>query len=258
MANAIKNANLTDSYLDTTRSARYQRIEYDNAFNSAIKNFIDSITGTEDNPISNFQLNQVYQDNLYTLQKVQNAAPVTDTALYPTDYRSLDKIFATIDGIRRYVRPMTQNKQGPMLDDSYRTATDKLPYYLQELTGFKILHGPGTISSVELNYVKAPTTFTVGKDTQLISAGTPITNGSSYIAVDPSVQNGVSYNIGDQFTAVGTTLTSGTVILASNTVTIELPEKTHDQICKMAAEIMSGNTSDFQRSAYAENQASKS
>lgn len=260
MANAIKLQYITEGYMDITRNGRVQRIEYDNAFNSAIKNFIDSITGTSENPVSTYQLNQVYQDNLYTLQKTQSAAPSSDIALYPTDYRSLDKVFATINGIVVYCRPMTQNKLGPMLDDSYRVATDDLPYYLQDTTGFKIFHGTGTITNVDINYIKTPQVFTIGKDTQLINAGTGVlTIGLSYIATDPTVQNAVSYNIGDQFIAAGsTTLTSGQVILTTNTTTTDLPEKVHEQIAKMAAEILLGSIKDFDKAQFADKEAKSS
>ncbi len=256
--NSIKLASIADDYLDISRNGRYYRWQYDNAFNSAIKKFIDSITGTIQEPISDFQLNQVFQDSLYTLQKTQTAAPTADVALFPTDYRSLDSIFATIGGVKYYCRPTTQNKLGPLLIDSFRKPSDTKPYYLQDLTGFTIYHGSGTVTSVDVNYIKTPAIFTIGKDSQLINAGTTITNGSVYIAVNPSVQNSIEYNIGDQFTAVGTALTSGTIILASNTTTTDLPEKVQDQIAKSAAEIMAGNVSDFQRAAFADKEAKES
>lgn len=256
--NAIKLAAIADSYMDVTRNARFQRVEYDNAFNSVIRNFIDSIMGTVEVPISNFQQNQVFQDDLYTLQRTISAAPTLDVAAYPTDYRTLDSIFATIGGVRYYCRPTTQNKLGPLLIDSFRKPSDTKPYYLQNTSGFTIYHGIGTITSVEINYIKQPQSFTIGKQNQLIEAGTPLTNGLAYIAVNPSVQGAFFYDIGDEFTSAGTVLTSGTVIPAVFTSTTDLPEKVHDQIAKMAASVMSGNISDFNRSAFAEKEAAKS
>lgn len=256
--NSIKLANLMDDYLDVSRNARYERWQYDNSINSAIKNIIDSITGTPENPISNFQTTQTYQDALYTLQKTQSAAPTANIALYPADYRSLDSIFATIGGVSYFCKPTNQNKLGPLLIDSFRAPSDTKPYYIQDTTGFRILHGAGTVTSVDLNYLKTPAVVTIGKQSQLILAGTAITNALSYIAVDISVQNGVTYNIGDQFTAVGTVLTSGTIILASNVVNTDLPEKVQEQIAKLAASILNGTVSDFPKSAFAEKQASQS
>jgi hypothetical protein len=257
--NAIQIANLIDTYLDVTRSARFQRQEYDNATDNAIRNYIDNILNDYlPNKNISFQSEQVISDDLYTLQKTQTAAPTADVALFPADYYFLTSLFVTIGGVTTYCRPTNQNELGPLLEDTFRKPSDAKPYYLQGLTGFKIYHGTGTITSAALNYLKKPNTFTIGTDAQLITAGGTLAIGSSYIAVDVSVENSITYAIGTQFLAGTTALTSGTVILASNTVTVELPEKTHPQIAKMAAEILSGVTQDYNRSAFSEKQANKS
>ena len=257
--NAIQTANLIDTYMDVTRAARYQRQEYDNATRDAIKIYIDKILdGKLRGKDISFESEQVISDDLYTLQALQSAAPTADVALYPPDYYFLTSIFATIAGSRTYVRPTTQNKLGPLLEDSFRAPSDSKPYYLQTATGFKIYHGPGTVSNVELNYLKTPALFTIGTDAQLITTGGTLTNAATYIAVDVSVYAGTTYQIGATITGSGAALTSGTVILASNTVPIELPAKTHEEIAKIAAEILSGVTSDYNRSAFAEKQAAKS
>lgn len=257
--NAIQCANLADTYLDVTRSARFQRQEYDNAFNNAIRNYIDRILdGKSKLKDVSFQSEQTIADDLYTLQTTQTAAPTSDIALYPADYYFLTSMFATIGGVSQYCRPTNQNELGPLLEDSFRKPSDVKPYYLQGATGFKIYHGTTSISSVDLNYLKTPTPFTIGADSKLITTGGALLAGSSYIAVDVSVENGITYPIGTQFTAGTVTLTSGTVILASNTTTIVLPAKTHEEICKIAAEILSGVTQDYNRSAFSEKQADKS
>jgi len=258
--NAIASANLADLYMDVTRNARFQRLEYDNAFNNAMENFIDKILNNQSptNAVS-FQSEQTITDALYTLQTTQTAVPTLDVILYPSLYRFMTSIFVTIGGVRQYCRPTNQNELGPLLEDSFRAPSDTKPYYLQTSTGFRIYHGAGTITSAELNYLKIPATFTIGKDSQLIASGASVlTNGSSYIATEPSVQNAVSYNIGDQFTASGTSLTSGQVILASNTTPIELPAKTHEEISKEVAALLSGAVSDMARYNFAQTEANKS
>lgn len=257
--NAIQCDNLIDTYLDVTRNARFQRQEKDNAVRNAIKNYIDKILdGKDKNRPVGYQSEQTIADDLYTLQKTQSAAPTADVALYPTDYYFLTSMFATISGTKQYCRPTNENELGPLLDNSFLKPSDVKPYYLQTSTGFKIYHGTAAVTNVELNYLKAPALFTIGTDSQLIITGGALVNGSSYIAVDISVESGVTYQIGTQFTAGSVTLTSGTVILASNTTTIELPTKTHEEICKIAAEILSGVTQDYNRSAFSEKQADKS
>ena len=96
----------------------------------------------------------------------------------------------------------------------------------------------------------------MGVESQYINAGTGVlTNATSYIATEESVHNGVTYQIGTQFTSVNTNLTSGQVIKASNTTTIELPEKCHDQIAKMAAEILLGTVSAFDNADFTEKES---
>jgi hypothetical protein len=94
----------------------------------------------------------------------------------------------------------------------------------------------------------------MGDESQYINAGAGVvTIGASYIATELSVQNGVTYQIGTQFTAaVTTTLASGQVILASNTTTTDMPEKCQDELAKLAASILLGVTSAFENSAFAE------
>lgn len=259
--NAIAVYSRVEFYCDVTRNARFQRYEIDIAVNDAIAVYVDQIVDnmpSDENRTISFQSEQVISDKLYTLQKKQTAAPTADVALYPTDYFMLTSLFPTIAGATPYARPTTQNKLGPLRDDSFRAPSDEMPYYLQETTGFKIFHGTGTVTSVELNYLKLPATFTIGTDSQLINAGVGVlTNATSYIATEVSVHNGITYNVGTQFTSANTTLTSGQVILAANTTTIELPEKTHEEIAKMASQTLLGVTADFSKSQYVQAQADK-
>lgn len=252
--NAIEIQNRVDFYVDNTRAARFERIEYENAVNDAIKKFISAIV---DNV--GFQRSQAISDKLYTLQKTQSVSPTSDVALYPADYLALTSLFITISGTEYYCRPTTQNKLGPLLNDTFRKPKDSKPYYIQTSTGFKIYHGSGTITSAKLDYIKEPALFSIGKDSQLITNPTNLTNTAVYICTEPTVYSGTSYNIGNTFTASGTSpITSGQVILSSNTTTVELPESTHEQIAKMAAEILSGNIQDYDKAKQIEKEASQS
>jgi hypothetical protein len=260
--NAIQFQLEIDLYIDRARNARYYRYQYDTAVNDAIRLFIEQRAGDkkQENPVLNYKSEQQVADELYTLYKTQTAAPTADIALYPADYYFLTSAYATIGGVRSYCRPVVENQLGPLLKDSFRKPTDIMPYYFQELTGFKIYHGTGTITSAELNYLKTPATFTIGTEAQLINAGAAVvTIGQSYIATEISVQNGVTYNPGTQFTAaVTTTLASGQVILASNTTTSDLPDKTHKELAKISAEILLGTVGSLTQSNYVSKEASKS
>lgn len=208
-----------------------------------------------------FQEDQSVSDDLYTLQTTQSAAPTSDVALLPGDYLFLTSIYATIDGTEVFCRPTTQNKLGNLLTDTYRKPSDTKPYYTQEATGFKIYHGSGTISSCKLNYLKQPASFSIGKESDLINAGTAVlAQGTTYYVTEDAEYDGTGYVVGDTITTLlGTTdLTSGQVIPASAVTACDLPDKTHESLCQLAAKILLGTISDFNPAAFAEKEAQQS
>lgn len=257
--NSIQTLTRVQFYCDVTRNARYERYEIDTAVSDAMRVFIDQIIDDEKNKRSVSKKDpQVASDSLYTLQKRQSAAPVASIALLPTDYYSLLDVYATLNGISKYCRPLDQNKLGPRLDNAFDPPSADAPFYLQQATGFQIYYGTSTITNVDIDYYKVPATFTIGTDSQLINSGAGVlTNATSYIATEVSVHNSITYNVGAQFTSANTNLTSGQVILAANTTPIELPGNTHEIIAKMASSILLGVTSDFPKSQFTQVQADK-
>lgn len=256
--NSIGTLYRVELYLDVTRNARYQKVEIDSSVRDAMRIYIDNIIDDYSDDKRNItQGEQTISDELYTLQRRQSTAPTADIALFPADYYNLLDIFATINGISTYCRPLNQNKLGPRLADAFDSPSANTPFYLQQTTGFQIYYS-GVLTNVDLDYYKIPVDFTVGTDSQLIPAGGTLVAGSSYIATQVSVENAITYNIGTQFTAATTVLTSGEVILASNTVPIELPPRAHEAVAKIAASILGGAVSDFPKSQFASQQTDKS
>lgn len=271
--NAILMRREIDFYNNVSQAPRFYDYEYDTAVRDVVLMVIEENLGELDEryPMS-FQWNQQVRDNLQPLIKdatpsITNGTAITNkyytvlpsTFTKPTDYYMLALLMCTIDGYTTYARPMKYNEEGPLFENSFMYPSNVKPYYNENSTGFTVWRSnSGTFTTAALTYIKQPSTFTIGKDSQLINAGTAIVSGSSYIATAPSVQNGVTYQIGDQFTAVGTALTSGQVILASNTTAVDLPEKLHAKICKMASDIMMGTTRDFDAAAFSEREAQKS
>lgn len=259
--NIIKIADRVDLYTDVTRNARYFRAVYDSSINDAIQIIIDSILNPEEGlrKAKGFQKDQFVSDNLYTLQKTQSGAPSGTIALYPNDYYFCTGIISTISSVPYYCRPTNQNEIGPLLVDSYRAPSPTKPYYLQVPTGFKIYSGTGTVTSVDLGYIKTPAIITIGKESQLINAGTGVlTNPTAYIATAPSIHNSISYNIGDAFTSANNDLTSGQVILATNTTDCDLPAKLHEEVAKRAAAILLRSTANYHGAEAADLEAQKS
>lgn len=263
--NAIQIDNRIEFYLDATRNARYGRLEKSGAVNDAIKKFIDDRFGDEDNknPYS-FEFIQQVRDDLYTLIKSATPTVTNLTAITtdygttgvsritnPTDYYDLISWTTTISGITTFAQPTSYNALITLLEDSLKQPSNKYPYYLEDATGYKFYKGTTGTLVVGIDYIKTPATYSMGTDIQLITSPSLVVIGSSYIATEVTVQNGVTYQPGTQFTAAATTaLASGQVILASNTTTCDLPEKVHEIIAKMAADILSGVVSDYTREQY--------
>jgi len=264
--NAIQIDNRIEFYLDATRNARFQRIEKSGAVNDAIRKFIDDRFGDlgHKSPYS-FEFTQQVRDDLFTLIKSATPTVTNLTAITtnygttgvsritnPTDYYELISWTTTITGIITFAQPTSYNGLIPLLEDSLKHPTNTYPYYLEDATGYKFYKGTTGTLVVGIDYIKTPATYSMGTDGQLINFGAAVlTIGLSYIATEVSVQNGVTYQPGTQFTAaVSTTLTSGQVILASNTTTCDLPDKVHEIIAKMAADILSGVVSDYTREQY--------
>ena len=118
--------------------------------------------------------------------------------------------------------------------------------------------GIGGTPTCELTYLKAPSDFYIGNESDLINEGTTVlTFGTNYTAVEQSVHNTVTYNPGDQFNALNTTLTSGQVIPTSVLIDSNLPEQIQEKMCWIVSEILSGNISDFNKTMFLEKEVNK-
>lgn len=265
--NAIQVYYAIGIYANRTQESRFFFQEVNKAVNDAIKSKMDDIIdGPNPQGLSGIDRIQKFRDDLYTMIKESTAAPTTTGTInsviteshfnFPADYQTYVSMTATIDGNTTYLRETDYNRKGPLLECSFRKPNNNKPYFLEDSTGLKIYRGiGGTFSSATLTYIKQPTAFYMGNETDLIDAGVGVlTINTSYIAVDESVYNGVTYIPGAVFITNGvlTDLTSGQVIKSSILTTIELPEKCHDDIAKMAAGILLGVTKDFDSSAFAE------
>lgn len=271
--NAIQSLLRAEFYNDVTRNARFTFSDYTKAFNDAIRVYISDHFGDENGKKSySFQSIQQIRSDLTTL--IKNTSPAitslgTTTTRYgtytqnhidyPTDYYEFVGAYPLIDGYSDYCKPLSYNEQGPLLDNSFRKPTNKKTYYNEDATGFSIWRGVGgTFTSVRLEYLRKPVDFSIGNESNIIQAGAAVlTIGLSYIAIDDCVHNGVTYVGGTQFTAVSIVLTSGTVILESLTSPIDLPEKTHNIINKMASDILTKVVTDIQRAQVIESEINK-
>lgn len=270
--NSIELQSRIDFYNNLTSSARFTRQMYDIAVNDAMMEYIDEQFGDDDNADpKNFQWVQQIKDNLYTL--IAATAPVvtpgviittpystvgTATFPNPADYKNLIYLQTTIGGITSYSRPTTFNEIGPLLQDSFKKPTNSKLYHIESSTGYTLYKGStGTVTVVML-YLKIPATFTIGDESQIITSGGTLVNLSVYYATEISVYAGTTYYMGDSITGTGAVLTSGAVILASNTTTCALPPETHEKIAKLSSSKMLATISDIEQSAAIQNEADRS
>lgn len=268
--NAIQLRDRIDFYNDLTRNARYFFSDYEKAFNDIVKIYVDNQFAGK-NGQNGFQFVQEGRDNIYTLIKTISPTITNGTVIttrygtytpshinYPADYYDFISLDVLIDGYTDYCRPTDYNKEGPLLDNSFMKPTNQKTYYNEDSLGWHIWRGVGGVfTSANLTYLKNAQPFILSTESNLINAGTAIVNGSVYIATEESIQNNIKYVSGAQFTAVGTTLTSGQVILASNTQTTDLPEKVQETLCKMASDCLLGVSANYNASAFVEKETSK-
>ncbi len=267
--NAVQLKNKIDFYNNVSQTARFYNFEYDDAVNIAMLQYINARLGDASKRTP--ELYQQIRDDIFTLVKTASVAFTPGTALtnqyyavlpatgpVPTDYRDFVLLMCLIDGYTTYARPTNYNELGPLFEDSFRHPTNVKPYFAYQTTGLSLYRAnSGTLTSATLTYIKTPNAFTIGLQTQLINAGGTLTNAATYYATQQSVYGGTTYTIGATITGTGAALTSGQVILASNTTPCELPPKSHDDIAQLASAVMLGTIQDFNSSAFSEKQANE-
>lgn len=272
--NAIETKQRIDFYLDLSRAPRFTFQEYNVAVQDCIYEYISQQVGYSDQRQPQaVQLIQRIRDNLYPLIKTNNPTPSDGTTVVgpyysskptslplPTDYDTFLLLQYTISSITYFARPTSYNELGPLLNDSFNHPTNEMAYFNESTSSLTLWRGTsGTVSSALLTYVKTPNTFSIGQDNQIISPSYPyIVPTGSYYALETCVFDSVTYYMGQTITGNNVkTLTSGTIILASNTTPIELPSKGQEIVCKMAAAKMLKTVGMFQESQAIDSEAVK-
>lgn len=257
--NAIQLRDRIDFYNDRYKSPRFADSNYMDAINSAINMlFKDKTDNKKVFRRYSFQSNEQVRRELYTLIKTATITPVSDVVTYPADFYYFGEMNTVVDGVVTYCKPTNFNEIGPLLVNPFKKPTPNKTYYIENNVGLQVYYGSGTaFTSAVLTYLKTPNTVSIGTEGDKISAGGTLTNGSTYMVYSDCVQNAVTYYSGQTFVAVGTALTSGTVILNSIIVNCDLPENVHDEVCKLASHIMNGTIEDYNKSAFMEKETEK-
>lgn len=236
---------------DRESSPRFDDESYMKAINQAILALVeDRLDNIKKPKRYSFEQVQRVRDELYTLvPPTLSIVPVGNTLAYPSNYNYFLKLQCTIDGVTTYARPTSYNESGPLLENPFKRPSNTKTYFDQNKDGFFIYRGAtGSFTAGLLDYVKNPDTVSIGKASDQIGPGAVVlTIGQDYVVYEDAVHNGVSYAEGSIFTAATTVLTSGVVILNSLIVNCNLPVKMHQEVCRLAAAIMSGAVEDFSK-----------
>lgn len=236
-----------DFYHDKVRSPRLrQDLDKDQAIAIAQEKAFSSM-------VDLFQFKQYLRDEMRPLVRSGVAATVAaNTFTLPADYRHLLDMRAVIDGVlRRDIRSMNYSENGPVEDNAFTEPEPEYPRWRESSSGITIICGTGVVSSVEIDYIRKPL-IPYYSQTSILAGPSVLTLGQTYYVQQGTVtHNSVVYSAGndtrpgDTFVAANTALTgTGTVVQIQN---CELGESCHEELCKIAAAIISGTVEDYSR-----------
>ena len=262
-----------DDYLDRVKSGRFPDRTYMSAINDAIITIVnDRIEPLKQKKTYSVQATQRVRDELQpliptpiltlTTTVVANVGTIYSVTK-PADYHYYLELYAKISGVRYFCIPMSYNDRGEIMDNPFRKPSATKPYFTEGHLGIHI-QATDTIGSttvaptaVEFYYIKKPNVVSIGQERHKIVAGGTLTNALTYYVYDESVYSGVTYAPGESIAGSGAALTSGTVILSTNTTLSDLPDSMYYEICTKAASIMSGNGDDFAKKQLLNNDVDK-
>jgi hypothetical protein len=269
--NIVQIINKTDFYLDSERSPRFEPKQRIKAVNSAINDILlsryDNIKKNAKEKDYAFQTAQRLRDELYTLVRYEPTilatvgTDVIPKAGFPTDYMFLLLLEASISGQVINTIPLTYDELNIVQLSPYYRPSITWPqriYRIESNEGIKVVFGSvGRLISANMYYIKKPVSVSLG--TEINSDATQFLTGDTIIAYVASTidlwQHGVfwytksleeeeSYTVG---TNGDDEAYLNTGIVYYNPVETDLPETLHEEICRIAAKILSGNVENYNR-----------
>ena len=253
--NLIQMFRRIDSHSDKARAPRWSITDnYLFALNVAMSTFINDRVDNirEQRKKYAFETAQRIKDDLRTIVKSSlPITPINGILTVPLDYRYEVGVEVFINGKRTNSVPVTHNEL-PVLKDNLHTRPSKdRPVHYVDMDGFHLLAGePGLITVGIISYIIEPSQMYLAEDPADRTTGlsqdslVALIVGATYYVITTAEHNTIFYNPGDTFVAVTTVLTSGTVHYIVN---CQLPAHTHEEICLMAAEILTGRAQKYEK-----------
>lgn len=266
--NAIQTRDRVLFYANKTKTQRFYPDQIAMAVMDNIFVFIDQQFEGER---YSFQLIEKVRTRLYTLIKEASltiSAGQTissggtsfkeETAPWPADYLKFVAVWPTIDSDVNYARPMNYNMRGPLLRNPFAKPTNDKVYFNENAAGLLFTRAATGTMTAKLEYLKTPSTFSLGAESQYLITGASLTAPLVYIATEETVYNGATYLSGAEITASGVnTITSGGAILKANTTAVDLPVQAHEIVAKMAAQTLLAVSGNLQSSMVVSNEVNK-
>lgn len=240
-----------DFWADTVKSPRYTRKQRDAALNIAIDSFVkdryDNIkVADRDRVPYSFEIVERIKEELYTITEIDYPALVVNNQT-PTPPEFLYHIVSFVEVAGKKVlsipKPYVEND---LSQNSFAKPSLDQPVHRRTPTGFKYDVGSASINRAFISYMKIPVQVK-WNETPITAGITVLVPGEVYYVVSGTAIQGTTPHIADTvFTSLGTGFV-GTGIL--NKVTnCNLPVHTHEEICKIAASVLTGTFENYNKS----------
>ena len=261
LLNVIQMHNDIQSQIDFVNNPRHNSRDYDKAINLAIEEIVnDRYDNIKQAKGYSFDSVQRVKDELRTLVLSSTIVPVGNVVSFPASYKHSLQLLVTLDAKEVSARAVSYDELSGIMGNAFTSPDADEPVFVENNGGMEVYHGSSTFSSSKLTYLKSPDVVSAGLVREQITAGVGvIVEGSVYLVVtDSTTHNSSTYEKGETFTAANNDLTSGQVVLQSNTTDTDLPATLHKEITNRASAIMEGWVDEFDSKKFLEFDANKS
>jgi hypothetical protein len=256
-----------DHSLDRVNSPRFDLSQYVDAIRKAERRIVnDRIAPIKEPKNYSVERSQRLTEELFTLVvKTNPITPVNNQVPIPADNQYILLVGFNFNGITGYSIPMTHMQLSDVDENPF--ASPKIPSgknfnrvkHLTTNTGLELYYGANAgLTDVTISYIKHQAKVSLGKLSDIIEDGGALVIGTAYYILEESEINGITYYPGELINATAALLTTGKLIPAAVVVNSELPERMQDEVCNLAARIMSGDIEDYNKAGNLEDETLKS
>ncbi len=260
-------------YLDSEMSPRWRKGAVDKAINSAIYDIILRRVerARNDQKDAKWQQTQMLRDELYTLVKKKTgmdaSGDIIPVSKFPDDYMMCLILEANVSGTVISTIPLTYDEYAVINLDPFRRPSISFPeriYRIESSEGHKVVFGDiGTLISGDMYYIAEPQRVSIG--TEVSTVGASFTNGQKIIAYTDAVitevfgsyTENVNVESEVEYTIQGNSATLNSGVVFKNYTGTDLPDSLHEELCRKAAAILSGNVADYNKSVNLEEDIDK-